>query len=190
MEKASRPKKKVPFRGHEKPAAIRQRIYCPIRNRQTVPESLACLFATVRMPTPDAMLPSPSQLAPMNLSGFLSVYGGLVPLGFAHSDSAMSIWIQYTTFPLFMQSRIRKMCCISQLAVLQYTCCSGKQVRFLCEPVAVRRFPPLLFLPQCRSRGNGHWSHLRRPNRGRAKPEYPAAGSFRFSRGADIRKEK
>ena len=30
-----------------------------------------------------------SQIAPMALCGFLSVYGGLVPLGFSHSNSTV-----------------------------------------------------------------------------------------------------
>ena len=55
------------------------------KHRQTVPKSLACPVK-VRMPTPNALLRTPSQLPPMGCAAYLSVYGGLVPLGFSHSN--------------------------------------------------------------------------------------------------------
>jgi len=43
-------------------------------------------FRKVCIPTPDAMLYISSQLAPMKCTASMSVYGGLVPLGFTHSN--------------------------------------------------------------------------------------------------------
>jgi hypothetical protein len=53
--------------------------------RQTTPRVLR-FSSLVRIPTPDAMLYISSQLAPMKYTASMSVYGGLVPLGFTHSN--------------------------------------------------------------------------------------------------------
>ena len=63
--------------------------------RRTVPKSVP-VSITARLPTPDPFscrispagcFRKPSRIAPMAHGGVLSVYGGLVPLGYSHSDS-------------------------------------------------------------------------------------------------------
>ena len=53
--------------------------------RRTAPKSPA-YRALIRIPTPDALVLLPSQLVPMVKAAYMSVYGGLVPLGFTHSN--------------------------------------------------------------------------------------------------------
>ena len=66
---------------------------------QTAPKSLT-LPVKVRIPTPDAMVRGSSRSNPMTLRGLLSVYGGLVPLGFSHSNSTVTMVHGSTFFPV------------------------------------------------------------------------------------------
>jgi hypothetical protein len=53
--------------------------------RLTTPRVLR-FSSLVRIPTPDAMVRISSQHTPMKYAASMSVYGGLVPLGFPHSN--------------------------------------------------------------------------------------------------------
>ncbi len=74
-------------------------------SRQTVPKSLA---GAVSVAYADSGRPDArpfSAFLPMNRTAFLSVYGGLVPLGFAHSVQALTVYtIVYHIFSLFAMS--------------------------------------------------------------------------------------
>ena len=72
------------------------------RKSQTAPKSPA-LSVKVRIPTPDAMVRGSSRSHPMTLRGLLSVYGGLVPLGFSHSNSTVTM-VHGSTFFSVAQS--------------------------------------------------------------------------------------
>ena len=69
--------------------------------RWTAPKSPA-YRSFVRIPTPDAIVYVSSQLAPMRSYGFMSVYGGLVPLGFAHSNLTNVLQKQYNRLSPFV----------------------------------------------------------------------------------------
>jgi hypothetical protein len=79
-------KKKSPFGDFQTTQICLKTPFLGNKNsRQTTPRVLRA-SSKVCIPTPDALLPISSQLSPMKCAAFLSVYGGLVPLGFSHSN--------------------------------------------------------------------------------------------------------
>ena len=103
---------------------------------------------------------------PMKTSGLMSIYGGLVPLGFPHSNVRcgfiLFICRVSLSYPRKKGNHFFQTPCFSQIEVLCYKCCRGKQVQVLYESVAVRRFI-LPFLPGCRNLGTRPLGLLRRP---------------------------
>jgi hypothetical protein len=79
-------KKKSPFGDFQTTQICLKTPFLGNKNsRQTTPRVLRD-SSKVCIPTPDAMLYISSQLAPMKCTASMSVYGGLVPLGFTHSN--------------------------------------------------------------------------------------------------------